>query len=230
MSIEIIRCSVRRIETTKPDKKQFVAKSHCIFSIWRNNAPLLGYHERPMTVVFMPRIQTSRVYEFMGVNPPSFPSIPQHENAALVLLSSHHMYHFNLLSWTFFNKISHTSIVLLNLSFFILSSFVIYYRVCTYKSILCPYCRNVDRISHTSHVIISSYIIVYVFVKLLVSNCENKIAKLWRCIGILIEFWSSIVSCWQCADIQQSEDLTCLLRLRENLSIYCISDVESVRS
>ena len=33
MSIEIIRCSVRRIETTKPDKKQSVAKSHCIFSI-----------------------------------------------------------------------------------------------------------------------------------------------------------------------------------------------------
>ena len=43
MSIEITRCSVRRIETTKPDKKQSVAKSHCIFSIWRNNAPLLGY-------------------------------------------------------------------------------------------------------------------------------------------------------------------------------------------
>ena len=33
MSIEIIRCSVRRIKTTKPDKKQSVAKSHCIFSI-----------------------------------------------------------------------------------------------------------------------------------------------------------------------------------------------------
>ena len=33
MSIEIIRYSVRRIETTKPDKKQSVAKSHCIFSI-----------------------------------------------------------------------------------------------------------------------------------------------------------------------------------------------------
>ena len=33
MSIEIIRCSVRRIKTTKPDKKQAVAKSHCIFSI-----------------------------------------------------------------------------------------------------------------------------------------------------------------------------------------------------
>ena len=33
MSIEIIRCSVRRIETTKPDKKQSVAKSRCIFSI-----------------------------------------------------------------------------------------------------------------------------------------------------------------------------------------------------
>ena len=33
MSIEIIRCSVRRIKTTKPDQKQSVAKSHCIFSI-----------------------------------------------------------------------------------------------------------------------------------------------------------------------------------------------------
>ena len=33
MSIEMIRCSVRRIKTTKPDKKQSVAKSHCIFSI-----------------------------------------------------------------------------------------------------------------------------------------------------------------------------------------------------
>ena len=43
MSIAIIRCSVRRIETTKTDKKQSVAKSHCIFSMWRNNAPLLGY-------------------------------------------------------------------------------------------------------------------------------------------------------------------------------------------
>ena len=85
MSIEIIRCSVRRIKTTKPDKKQAVAKSHCIFSIWRNNAPLLGYRERPMTVVLMPRMQTSRAYEFMGVNPPSFPSIPPHENAAFVL-------------------------------------------------------------------------------------------------------------------------------------------------
>ena len=66
MSIEIIRCSVRRIKTTKPDKKQSVAKSHCIFSIWRNNAPLLGYRERPMTVVLMPRMQTSRAYEFVG--------------------------------------------------------------------------------------------------------------------------------------------------------------------
>ena len=28
-----------------------------------------------MTVVLMPRMQTSRAYEFMGVNPPSFPSI-----------------------------------------------------------------------------------------------------------------------------------------------------------
>ena len=36
-----------------------------------------------MTVVLMPRMQTSRAYEFMGVNPPSFPSIPPHENAAL---------------------------------------------------------------------------------------------------------------------------------------------------
>ena len=33
MSIEIIRCSVQRIETTKLDKKQYVAKSHCIFSM-----------------------------------------------------------------------------------------------------------------------------------------------------------------------------------------------------
>ena len=33
MSIEIIRCSVRLIKTTNPDKKQSVAKSHCIFSI-----------------------------------------------------------------------------------------------------------------------------------------------------------------------------------------------------
>ena len=33
MSIEMIRCSVRWIETTKPDKKQSVAKSHCSFSI-----------------------------------------------------------------------------------------------------------------------------------------------------------------------------------------------------
>ena len=38
-----------------------------------------------MTVVLMPRMQTSRAYEFMGVNPPSFPSIPPHENAALIL-------------------------------------------------------------------------------------------------------------------------------------------------
>ena len=38
-----------------------------------------------MTVVLMSRMQTSRAYEFMGVNPPSFPSIPPHENAALVL-------------------------------------------------------------------------------------------------------------------------------------------------
>ena len=36
-----------------------------------------------MTVVLMPRMQTSRAYEFMGVNPPSFPSIPPHENAAI---------------------------------------------------------------------------------------------------------------------------------------------------
>ena len=36
-----------------------------------------------MSVVLMPRMQTSRAYEFTGVNPPSFPSIPQHENAAL---------------------------------------------------------------------------------------------------------------------------------------------------
>ena len=33
ISIEIIRCSVRWIETTKPDKKQCVAKAYCIFSI-----------------------------------------------------------------------------------------------------------------------------------------------------------------------------------------------------
>ena len=43
-----------------------------------------------MTVVLMPRMQTSRAYEFMGVNRPSFPSIPAHENAALV--------HFELLN------------------------------------------------------------------------------------------------------------------------------------
>ena len=38
-----------------------------------------------MTDVLMLRMQTSRAYEFMGlgVNPPSFPSIPHHENAAL---------------------------------------------------------------------------------------------------------------------------------------------------
>ena len=35
--------------------------------------------------VLMPRMQTSRAYEFMGVNPPSFPSIPPHENAAIDL-------------------------------------------------------------------------------------------------------------------------------------------------
>ena len=29
-----------------------------------------------MTVVLMPRMQTSRAYEFMGVNPPSFPIYP----------------------------------------------------------------------------------------------------------------------------------------------------------
>ena len=39
-----------------------------------------------MTVVLMPRMQTSRAYEFMGVNPPSFPSIPPHENAALRIM------------------------------------------------------------------------------------------------------------------------------------------------
>ena len=39
-----------------------------------------------MTVVLMPRMQTSRAYEFTGVNPPSFPSIPPHENAALVIV------------------------------------------------------------------------------------------------------------------------------------------------
>ena len=44
---------------------------------------VVGLPRRPMTVVLMPRMQTSRAYEFMGVNPPSFPSIPPHENAAL---------------------------------------------------------------------------------------------------------------------------------------------------
>ena len=64
MSIEIIRCSVRWIETTKPDKKTICGQ----ITLYLFN----------MT----PRMQTSRAYEFMGVNPPSFPSIPQHENAA----------------------------------------------------------------------------------------------------------------------------------------------------
>ena len=32
-------------------------------------------------------MQTSRGYEFMGVNPPSFPSIPPHSNAPLVPIS-----------------------------------------------------------------------------------------------------------------------------------------------
>ena len=86
MSIAIIRCSVRRIETTKPDKKQSVAKSHCIFFNMTQQCAVAGLPRRPMTVVSMPRMQTSRAYEFMGVNPPSFPSIPPHENAALVQL------------------------------------------------------------------------------------------------------------------------------------------------
>ena len=42
-----------------------------------------------MTVVLMPRMQTSRAYEFMGVNPPSFPCIPPHENAALMVGYNH---------------------------------------------------------------------------------------------------------------------------------------------
>ena len=41
-----------------------------------------------MTAVLMPRMQTSRAYEFMGVNPPSFRSIPPHENAALCAVTN----------------------------------------------------------------------------------------------------------------------------------------------
>ena len=37
----------------------------------------------------MPRMQTSRGYEFMGVNPPSFPSIPPHANAPLLSTTCH---------------------------------------------------------------------------------------------------------------------------------------------
>ena len=82
MSIEIIRCSVRRIETTKPDKKTICGKITLYLFNMTQQCAVAGLPRRPMTVVLMPRMQTSRAYEFMGVNPPSFPSIPPHENAA----------------------------------------------------------------------------------------------------------------------------------------------------
>ena len=82
-------CGVRLIKIAKPDKKNAVAKTHCIFSIWRNNYTLPGYRKRLRTVILIPRMQTSRRYEFMGVNPPSFPSIPPHSNAPLYLYGCH---------------------------------------------------------------------------------------------------------------------------------------------
>ena len=78
MSIEISWCGVRLIKIAKPDKKQSVGKTHCIFSIWRNNYTLPGYRKRLRTVILIPRMQTSRGCEFMGVNPPSFPDLSHH--------------------------------------------------------------------------------------------------------------------------------------------------------
>ena len=83
MSIEIIQCSVRWIEITKPDKKIICGKITLYLFNMTQQCAVAGLPRRPMTVVLMPRMQTSRAYEFMWVNPPSFPSIPPHENAAL---------------------------------------------------------------------------------------------------------------------------------------------------
>ena len=69
MSIEIIRCSVRRIETTKPDKKTICGKITLYLFNMTQQCAVAGLPRRPMTVVLMPRMQTSRAYEFMGVNP-----------------------------------------------------------------------------------------------------------------------------------------------------------------
>ena len=98
MSIEMSWCGVRLIKIAKPDKKNSVAKTHCIFSIWRNNYTLPGYRKRLRAVILIPRMQTSRRYEFMGVNPPSFPSIPPHSN------HSARTHHKPMESWTWSNN------------------------------------------------------------------------------------------------------------------------------
>ena len=84
MSIEIIRCSVRWIETTKPDTKTICGKITLYLFNMTQQCAVAWLQRETNNGCFDAAMQTSRAYEFMGVNPPSFPSIPQHENAALV--------------------------------------------------------------------------------------------------------------------------------------------------
>ena len=82
MSIEIIRCSVRRIKTTKPDKKTICGKITLYLFNMTQQCAVAGLPRETNDGCFDAANANKSCVRVHGVNPPSFPSIPQHENAA----------------------------------------------------------------------------------------------------------------------------------------------------
>ena len=84
MSIEIIRCSVRRIKTTKPDKKTICGKITLYLFNMTQQCAVAGLPREANNGCFDAANANKSCVRVHGVNPPSFPSIPPHENAAIV--------------------------------------------------------------------------------------------------------------------------------------------------
>ena len=85
LSIQINWCGVRLIKIAKPDREKILWQKHIVSSQY--DAIITRCQVTASDrgrFILIPRMQTSRAYEFMGVNPPSFPSIPPHSNAPLI--------------------------------------------------------------------------------------------------------------------------------------------------
>ena len=76
MSIEISWCGVRLIKIAKPDKK-IMWQKHTVSSQYDATITRCRVTTSDRgRFILIQRMQTNGAYEFMGVNPPSFPSIP----------------------------------------------------------------------------------------------------------------------------------------------------------